>query len=381
MTKETLFIDPPQVVAYLRARGWRQRKSFCEEKASLWLAPAEAADVDVLLPRRKTLGDYELRMNDLLRGVAKAEGRSWTEVLQDLALVNADVLRLCVSDVDGDGITVPFRSSIKLLRSVQDIFEAAALATLEKRPFFTNRKVERVKEYIAQLRLGHTEHSSFVFTIASPLPVPEDKDEPGEAASCSTVEDPFERQVTRTLMKALEATKKAAESGKGEGILEAFQSVVKDGVSANLCDAIAHVMNMSPGRGIELSMSWAACRAKPQGVPNKVGFRKESVQIIEAAGDAFWGMSKDYDTKIEGMISALETRGREGRPVASIMGYIHGHAQMVRAAFGEEHARELMLAYDQRLLIKCEGDLIREHDQYVLKNARYFEIAGSAKAG
>ncbi len=373
MTREMAFLEPVQVAAYLRARGWKERKSFCEEKATLWLAPSEKADADVLLPRRANVGDFGLRMDQLVREVAQVEGRSLAEVIADLAFANADVLRVCLSGPEGNRGAVPFRSSVKLLRSLQDVFAAAALAALEKRAIFTNRKVEKVAEFISHLELGHTLQSSFIFTVASPLSATANGER--ERSEQEEPAGPFERQVTRTLMKALEATKKAAEIAKENG-LEAFQSAVKDGVSGNLCDAIAEVTNLSPTHDIELSMTWAASLLQPKDTPDRIAFRKETIPIIEAAGDAFWGMSKEYDTKIEGMISALDINERGAAATATIVGYVGGRAHLVRASFGAEHLGELGRAYEQRLLIKCEGDLIREHGQHVLQNARYFEVVG-----
>ena len=332
-----------------------------------------------MLPRRRSLGDYELRVDQLLRKLAGVEGRSQADVLQDLALVNDDVLHICVSETDERRHTVPYRSTVKMLRSLEDVFAAAALAALEKRPFFTNRKVEKVTEYISRLQLGHTQHSSFIFTVASPLPALPTGEQPEETMSESFLERTdadgrFERQVTRTLMKALEATKRAAEAAKQKGVLDPFQDAVKDGVSANLCDAIVEVTNLSPSREIELSMSWAASYARPLNVPDRVVFQKDGIQLIEAAGDAFWGMSKDYDTKVEGMIALVSTDGKGGGAEVTINGWVEGRARKIHAIFGGEFLSELLRAYEQHLLIRCEGDLTQENGHYTLSNARYFEI-------
>ncbi len=365
MTKQ--FIEPPQIAAYLRTRGWRQQPSFCGDKASLWLAPAES-DADVLLPQRASLGDYQLRMDLLLHDVAAVEGRTRKELLQDLALVNADVLHVRLRGENS--AAVPYRKSVKLLRSLQDVFTAAALAAIEKRAFFTNRKVERVKDYVSRLQFGHTEQSSFSFTVASPLPP---KDAGDADASCEfEAAGPFERQVTQTLMHALKVMEGAAKHAQKTGAVDALKNAVKDGVSANLCDAIAEVVSKASSPEIELSMRWAATCEVPGGTPDRAVFRKDSEEIFEAAGDAFWGTSKDHDAKIEGTVSAIS--GAE----AVIVGFVGGRARQIRAHFDEECPGDLLRAYDQRLPIKCEGDLVREKGQYVLKNARYFEITAEA---
>ena len=369
MTKQ--FIEPPQIAAYLQTRGWRQQPSFCEDKASLWLAPAEG-DADVLLPRRATLGDYQLRMDTLLRDVAAVEGRTRKELLQDLALVNADVLHLRLRGEQS--AAVPFRKSVKLLRSLQDVFTAAALAAIEKRAFFTNRKVEKVRDYVSHLQFGHTEQSSFAFTVASPLPA---QDAGHADASCEPeAAEPFARQVTQTLMHALKVMERAAKTAQKTGAVGVLKNAVKVGVSANLCDAIADVVSKASSPEIELSMRWAATTEAPGGTPDRAVFRKDSGPIFEAAGDAFWGMPKAHDAKIEGTVSALHTK--DGGAEAVIVGFVGGHARQIRTVFGGEFPGELLRAYEQRLPIKCEGDLVREEGQYVLKNARYFEIIAGA---
>jgi hypothetical protein len=241
-----------------------------------------------------------------------------------------------------------------------------------------NRKVEKVTDYLAHLRLGHTARSSFVFTVVSALPAPAVDDAPANGSAQGDLDGghagkPFERQVTQTLMQALDATKKAAASARHGEALQAFQGTVKDGVSANLCDAIVALMDMSPNQEIEFAMRWAATYAKPQGVPDKIVFQKKNIQIIEEAGDAFWGMSKDHDARLEGVVAAVDTNGGGSGVAATITGYVDGRARQIRAAFGGEYLAGLIRAYEDRLLIKCEGDLVREHGQYILKNARYLE--------
>jgi hypothetical protein len=180
-------------------------------------------------------------------------------------------------------------------------------------------------------------------------------------------------------MQALEATKRAAASAKQGEALRAFQGTVKDGVSANLCDAIVAMTDMSPSQEIELAMRWAATYAKPQGVPDKIVFQKKNIQIIEEASDAFWGMSKDHDTRLEGVVAAVETNGGGSGVAATITGYVDGRARQIRAMFGGEYLAGLIRAYEDRLLVKCEGDLVREHGHYILKNARYFELIDPIK--
>lgn len=52
-------------------------------------------------------------------------------------------------------------------------------------------------------------------------------------------EEPYERQVTADLASALVAIEQATESAASTGEFQSFENAVRDGVSANLCEAIA----------------------------------------------------------------------------------------------------------------------------------------------
>jgi len=370
MNKQLGAIRSTEVAAYLQAKGWKRRTSYCEEKASLWLAPAGGGDTDVLLPLRDSLDDYALRMGDLLRGVAQVEGRSPTEVLHDLATAAADVIRVRVITGEGSGNTLPFLQGLTLIKRIRDVVVAAARSAVEKRAFFSNRPSETIFEFMEQLQLGQTEQGSFVFTVISPVPA-------GNATAPHAGEpetEPFERRVTITLMQALQAMEQAAHIAATEGSIDPFRKAVENGVSANLCDAVVGLKSVSPDSLIEFSMTWASMREPSVTVPSRVVLRPESSPFIEAASDAFWGMPKAYDVKLEGTFIELESHESALSGSVVVMAYVDGHARPIHAHFDAPDFTEVVRAYKERLIVKCEGDLVKEGGVLILKNARHFQI-------
>lgn len=363
-------VRPVEVAAYLQAKGWTRRSSFNESKASLWLAPAGRGDVDVLLPVRETVADYDLRIGELLRGIAQVEGRSPGEVMRDVATANADLIRVRVLGDAPAGDTLPFMEGLSLLKRIRDVFVAAARAAIEKRAFFSNRPSETILEFMEQLRLGQTEHGSFVFTLVSPLPV----QVPAGPQTNGAEPESFERRVTVTLMQALRAMEQAAKIAAAEGgSIDAFRRAIESGVSANLCDAVVGLKGVCPNSTIEFSVSWATLRHASKNVPDTVTLLPESSPFIEAASDAFWGMPKDYDVKLEGAVVDVANENASSGD-AVLMAYVDGHARRVHTHFEAPVYEEVVRAYKDRLIVKCEGDLVKEAGVLRLKNPRYFEL-------
>src|SRR5215469_8520645 len=89
-------LKPLEVAAYLRAKSWRQEADLAG-KGSLWVLDNE---FDITLPTRRDLGDYVLRMGEVLRTLSNAEGRSELEILRDIQTTTADLIR--VRAVSGD---------------------------------------------------------------------------------------------------------------------------------------------------------------------------------------------------------------------------------------------------------------------------------------
>lgn len=83
--QETLSaLVPSAVESYLQSHGWKQ-VSEQPDQWSVWtLQDPDGEDLEITLPLRSSIGDYALRMGDVLSVLSVAENRSQLEVLEDL---------------------------------------------------------------------------------------------------------------------------------------------------------------------------------------------------------------------------------------------------------------------------------------------------------
>src|SRR5207237_1282681 len=136
-------------------------------------------------------------------------------------------------------------------------------------------------DFLRNCRLAPLEPGGFGARIVVPVP-------PAIAAGLFTedgedvpADEPYERRVTLYLMAGLQAIQSALARGKPEDILRG----VRQGVSANLCDALASMVPSNPQAGLEVSMSWSRARPRlPQRIRDRVVFTQGQFAIVREAG-------------------------------------------------------------------------------------------------
>lgn len=81
-----LGLDHRDVRSYLVGRGWRVADQIPDLAEVMTLRDCSGEPWEVLVPLRATVGDYALRMAEIVRTLAKLEDRSELLVLADMEL-------------------------------------------------------------------------------------------------------------------------------------------------------------------------------------------------------------------------------------------------------------------------------------------------------
>jgi len=184
------------------------------------------------------------------------------------------------SDAADDG-SIGIDPGVEIVQHARNLLASAACAALDPRRAYHLGKFQQAEDYMRRVRLGQTEHGSFVVTLLAPIP-----------PALSAIEqrslwpdlekEPYERQVTRILAQALRSAHSAVvASNRGIG-LTAFTDAVSQGVSANLCEAVASIIDQADGA--DLSVTWAKTRPAPMPGLRCCGAGAEKA----ATGDHCW---------------------------------------------------------------------------------------------
>jgi len=365
-------LKPLEMAAYLRAKGWRLAADN-PGKGSLWVFQDHSgAEVDVTLPARLELGDYTLRMEEVLGTLADVEQRSQLDVLRDIQTTSADLFRVRAPSGNAESGTLPFSEAVAFVERSRDMMLAAACAAIAKRPVYAKRKAQQAMDYLHQIRMGQTERGSYVLTILSPV-APELRPAQ-EVLLPSEPEVPYERRVTRTLIESLAALNEAAREAAVQGNMTPFQAAVSRGVSANLCDAVVGLSAVSPGEGLDIQVSWSRTRPIDAQTTGRVLLGSDAIPLIEEAARQFRETAPSDDVEVEGVVTRLarDETAREGE--VTITGIVDGQMRWVRVMLGEEDYSTAVQAHRLRQTVTCTGDLIKEGRGYWLRNSRRFSV-------
>jgi hypothetical protein len=257
---------------YLTSRGWVPKRKGAADKAMEFVHPS-LPEAELLLPLKREVGDFVLRMADVVIALATIEQRSAWEILNDLSGPPGDVFRFRVVAADATLGNLPLDEGIQLLRGGRDLLLAAAWSAIRAQPLHPLKLPREVGEFLRSCRLGQTERGSFVATIITPI-LPEIQRE-------LSFMEPFARKVTTGLMSTLGVVSDAIQSGTPGRILKG----IEQGVSANLCESLKAMKPSGDQSRLDISVSWARTRGPvPETVPQSVSFPQDAFSFIEEAG-------------------------------------------------------------------------------------------------
>lgn len=364
------------VRAYLASQGWQPQGRYGEVATIYQKTLSNGGVGEVLLPMRQELGDYAVRMGDVVTAVSELEQRSQLAVFNDLIKSGFDVVRFRAPDADEAG-TIALEHGVLLYDHARDLIAAASNAAVRPKRMYRGATFDKTKDYLQSLRLGQTEVGSYVLNVLSPVPPTLNSGQTDLFGNL--VEDaPFARSVTLTLDRALRATKSAVIEATASGMLEPFELAVDDGVSGNLCQAVAALAQQQGG--VDISVTWSRVRGSPGPTVRHV-FSEDNARVLSEAAINFKEREPESDTTIEGFVTGLRRELQDFDGTAKIRGFVANQIRTITAEFPYTDYQKVIHAHDEKLPIRVDGDVVRRGPFLVLERPRNLVILDESPFG
>lgn len=359
-------IMPAQIMSYLKAKGWSQKKS-AYTASSIWVHN----EFEITVPLEPSYSDYTSRVVEAVDVLALSENRSLDTVFKDLKNVLKDVIRIrAISPATSKG-TISLEDGLHLLESARELISAAASSSIMPKANYPNRKSDKVIAFLKNVQLGQTEEGSFVVTISTDIPpmlgLPSNPDDQ------ASLEEPFERIVTLKLIESLDACKKASRESQVSGDIKPFELAIDSGVSANLCDAIAKINQSAGNEQVEISMAWALARPAPKNFPNNIYFTNDLIPYIAEAARTFKETKPLEDFELKGIVVQLKSKERKEGEI-EVIGLVDGQQRAVSIKLSKTEYDIALKAHDTGTPIKCFGELKKQKRGFELVNVRSFSL-------
>lgn len=358
-------VTPRGVHAYLAANDWMKLGPYHGNTGDVYCLREDERE-SVLVPASPEFADYVTRIMQLAETLGRVENRRQSAVLTDLSLTEVDLIRVRLPKAYDDS-SIPLSASVALLDESRKLLLAAACSASRPQRLFRAGRSQKAAAYVEQVRMGQTEPGSFVVNLLAPVTPSLTKSE----STLLPLLEPFERRATRMLVSGLRASREATELvNRGQGI-GAFEERIGMGISANLCQATANLIDT--GSGLDVSVSWALTRQPDGDEPKErtaVGFTLSDAPVLEEAARVLSDRQERFDERIEGYVSALarEHSDHEGR--ATIKAVIDGTLVSVKVDFSQSEYSRITDAHARRQSVSLEGDLQREGQRWRLMNPR-----------
>ncbi|MGE0148946.1 MAG: hypothetical protein AB7R87_16365 [Parvibaculaceae bacterium] len=354
-------VTPSALRAYAASQGWRKVEPYGDHSDVYAFGGRE-----IILPGTARLGDYASAVSNALTTLAVVEGRDELQVYFDLSTADQDVVRVRAPRAADDG-SVLVEPGVELFVHAKNLLLSAACSVTEPRRAYRVGGMKDASAYIDRVRLGQTQRGSFIVTLLSPVP-PALEYSLQQSFWPAMGDEPFERKVTRQLVQGLRATRKAVESfNRGDGF-EEFEKAVEHGASANLCEALATLVEQ--GEGADVSVTWAQTRQAPES-RSSVEFPVSDAAILKEAAKVFRDREPRADELIEGFIVKLSRGASESDGRITVRAYIDEQRPVsVAVELPQVIYERAVAAHQAKLPVSIRGDLVREGQRWRLKNAR-----------
>ncbi len=367
-------LNPAEVAAYLRSEGWKEVEHK-PDRVSVWVDAADGESLEILLPLRRTLGDYVLRMAEAVGTLAAKENRSQLEVLADLQTAGSDVIRVRYRHATATDGSISLDQGESLVENAREMMLAGACAAVQRRPYYAASKPEEARRFVRGLRMGQTERGSYVLTVFS-------KVDPSLKAGLKSLFDdpdaPFERRAVTQLATALAALRAATDMALTAPSADVFQKAVQAGVSANLCEAVVGMNGTDalPADELRISFTYARSRPADADAPREIAIPGDHVRLIAEAARLYRASAPPEETEIRGAVVQLkrdEPKGAASGPI-TVMAFIEGKPRRVQITLDEKSHLQAMQAYERGAEISCTGDLVKQGGAWVLQNPKGFTV-------
>jgi hypothetical protein len=352
-------ISPAALAAYVRGEGWKKSEAY-GAYADVYQAVGKT---EIVVPRTDRLGDYSSVVSKLIAIFAKATDRDELSTYRDLIEADRDVVRVRSFGADDDG-SVPIDAGVEIVSQARQLLLAAACAVRAPQSLYRAGANKEASDYMRRVKLGQTEHGSFVVTLL--VPVPPQLQATLDPSWADLADEPFARQVTHRLVRALEASRRAVElavSGDGAG---AFEEAVEEGVSANLCEAVAGLIENSTN--LDIMVTWARTRPTPQGA-RKIDFSPSDAEILKEAARTFRARHPKPDVSLFGTVHQLKRDVDDVEGLVTLKAMIDDKLQSVRAVLDQANYSIAVQAHDSKTPVVVKGDLERVGERWQLTNA------------
>lgn len=344
---------PEEIRSYLKVTGWAPVSGG--DVAELWSLPGPADEV-VLVPMKPGAPDFAKRARILVQDLARVEFAEVQTVHDAIATVYNDVTDLRASHPSMSDGSIPLQSGYELFVSAKRLRVASAAATIRRQGHFRNFPT-RARDQARDVRLGQTRRGSYIVPIISQARSPEDVYSPGQDHIDVQIEETlFDRRVTATMSRALGVLEDMAGAGH-EPTPSEINDSIGEGVSYELCQALAKVVNTESVNSLDVAFNWSRVAAPPPGTPAHVEFNRDAIEIVDLVSEQLKTRTYTREHLIYGVVTDLSRHPDDDTGRVGVQTLIQRRSRTVWMDLPDGEYHTAVHCHDAGIPVRVRGTL------------------------
>lgn len=364
---------PADIAAYLLNRGFRFEA--LKTNWAVYSAEIDGQTIELEVPQLSEAPDYPRAVGLLIEDLARLEQRAQSALVRDIQSSSVDLVRFGLEGSSTRDGRIPVEAGRRVFGAARDALLSAACSVVKPRSVFGNRKYKEAFDLLNQARFGQTEVGSFVLTMECNIA-------PKLQKTLLNMPDvdvdaPFERKSFVTLARGLNAAVVAIrESAASGGSIEPFRNRAAEGLSANLCDAVAEMLDATSADSMRAEFSFAARRPVDNEIPRSTVFVSNATGILREAARMLREEADYPECDIIGTVKKLVSDNVPAGGDVLLKARMDDQVRTVRAKLAPNDYQIAIDAHKGHSWIRCTGELSRQGRFWVLENPRDMSVIG-----
>ena len=349
---------------YLTNKGWKIN-TFNENLDKIFL---EKEKIEIVIPNKESLLDYQTRIDDLLVSLSTIEDKEKEEIADSIINFGYDLLKMRFANNPVKDGAIPLEYANMVIKQIVDVIKYSACSEIFPQSRYKTPYKE-ARELIKNCELAQTEVGSFIIKIRIPL---DDTYLKKQKIKKEFIEDLGRKTINR-LIDGLDNVDKIDVSSEAK-----FEETYDEKLNKNVCDAMSRLLvDKEEGLSLEISARWNTEKELKQKLKSftKIDSSKY-YQKFKKMGVLLEHIPDTKEILIEGKIQDLKRQQEEDVKYEKRLIHIFSTDQkkMIYILLNEADYKRACDAHRDKKPIKIKGILIQKKGRWFLENPKNFEI-------
>ncbi|WP_152646231.1 hypothetical protein [Streptacidiphilus albus] len=276
---------------------------------------------------------------------------------------------------------ITWREGERLISSARRTLVAGAKSYMAPVRHFGNRFGQFANRYLDSVLMGQTEPGSYIVTALAPSAATVPLHKPSEASpELQGVAGAYSREVSLSVVKALEATVEALEHFRESGSLSGFDAGVDQGISYEMAKALLGIAEGSDGADVTVEWDTSVVGGDLL-TPVRYEFRGSDAPVLDTVANRLARSETSESISVIGRVHLLSKKEADSPGVFGLdsLGKGKPRKYRIRLADSDEY-HEAIQAHEESLAIQVSGRLEKEGNLSWIYDAIIVRILGPVEA-